>query len=388
LDLDAPFPPPLDLNDYHSARVILFCGRVPVGQCEVRVEQGRVDLERVVLMLPEEVRTRAFVRALQHHLGWCDASFAGFTRPPATLAVCTHERPDDLASCLSALAQAGAPSDELLVIDNAPSTDAARRVVASHSGVRYVHEARRGLNVARNRALAEARHDIVAFCDDDARADAGWADALVANFGDPRTLCVTGLTLPAELDTEAQETFERYSPFGRGFTRRVFGGGGGESPFVVARAGAGANMALRRSVVDLVGPFDETLDAGTPTRSGGDHEMFSRILAAGYRITYEPAAVGWHRHRREWRELRETIHGYGVGVYAMWTRKLLVDREPAVVKLALSWFFGTQLPALVRALLRRRPGVPLELLVAELAGCACGPRAYFASRGKRAAPRG
>jgi len=31
-------------------------------------------------------------------------------------------------------------------------------------------------------------------------------------------------------------------------------------------------MALRRDVIALAGPFDERLDAGTPTRSGGDHE--------------------------------------------------------------------------------------------------------------------
>ena len=136
---------------------------------------------------------------------------------------------------------------------------------------------------------------------------------------------------------EAQEWFERLSPFGRGFERRLFDGTR-DDPVAVARAGAGANMALRRTVLEEVGPFDEALDAGTETRSGGDHEMFGRILAAGYRIVYEPRAVSWHRHRRTWEELREAIHGYGVGVYAMWTRRLMVDRElgRAAARLALA----------------------------------------------------
>ncbi|MCA1627002.1 MAG: glycoside hydrolase family 2, partial [Acidobacteria bacterium] len=94
------------------------------------------------------------------------------------------------------------------------------------------------------------------------------------------------------------------------------------------------NMALRRSAVEQVGFFDEALDAGTPARSGGDNEMFTRILLAGYRIVYEPAALNCHRHRRTWEELRAAIYGYGVGVYAAWTRSLLVEGELSALKVA------------------------------------------------------
>ena len=54
------------------------------------------------------------------------------------------------------------------------------------------------------------------------------------------------------------------------------------------------------SVLETAGPFDERLDAGTPTRSGGDHEMFSRLLATGHRIVYDPAAVSRHHGPRGW----------------------------------------------------------------------------------------
>ena len=139
-------------------------------------------------------------------------------------------------------------------------------------------------------------------------------------------------------------------------------------------------MALRRNVVERVGAFDEALDAGTPTRSGGDHEMFGRILAAGYRIVYEPQAVSWHRHRRTWEELREALQGYGTGVYAIWTRRLLYEHEPAVLRHAARWLYRGQLPRLWHAL-RKNPGsVPLDLLTAELRGCAAGPAAYRKAR--------
>jgi hypothetical protein len=107
--------------------------------------------------------------------------------------------------------------------------------------------------------------------------------------------------------------------------------------------------------------------------------MFSRVLAAGLRIVYEPAALCWHRHRRTWPELCDTLYGYGVGVYAFWTRRLLHEREIRVFRLAGEWLFSHQLPALARSLLRRPDATPADLLLAELRGCAAGPAAYVRS---------
>ena len=135
--------------------------------------------------------------------------------------------------------------------------------------------------------------------------------------------------------------------------------------------------------------FDEALDAGTPRCPAGDHEMFGRILAAGYRIVYEPRAVSWHRHRRTWEELRQALYGYGVGVYAMWTRKLLFEREPGRAEACVRWLRYGQLPRLWRTLRHAAGAVPLDLLVAEFRGCVAGPVAYFRARrqvGGREAP--
>jgi hypothetical protein len=113
--------------------------------------------------------------------------------------------------------------------------------------------------------------------------------------------------------------------------------------------------------------------------------MFGRLLAAGCRIVYEPAAVSWHRHRRSWEELRETLYGYGVGVYAMWTRRLLFDREPGVLRHAVRWLRRGQLPSLWRAARRAPDSVPLDLQLAQLRGCAAGPWAYLRARRQRRA---
>ena len=196
--------------------------------------------------------------------------------------------------------------------------------------------------------MRSAAGEIVAFIDDDAVPDAGWLKAHRAVFEHPLTMVATGLTLPLELETEAQEQFEAVSSFSRGFVPRTFDHRN-MHPLTAGRAGAGVNMALRRAVIDLVGPFDEALDAGTPTHSGGESELMARIIAGGYRIVYTPCALNWHRHRRSIPELRRTIYGYGAGVYAFWTGYTLKEREWAVPLVAGKWFWYDQLPALLRS---------------------------------------
>jgi GT2 family glycosyltransferase len=357
------------------ALVIVRRRDVPVAQFYVAAPDAQLDMD--------EIRRQLEAATVKSRWRWAVDDYLGLDPPqvvpPATVAICTRERPEDLTRALEAVAALDPAPAEVLVIDNAPSTPRTFEVVRSFPSCRYVREDRRGLDAARNRALAEAGSPVVAFTDDDAAPEPGWLGTLLQPFADPRVMCATGLTLPLELETEAQEWFERLSPFGRGFERRLFDGTR-DDPIAVARAGAGANMALRRCVLEQVGPFDEALDAGTETRSGGDHEMFGRILAAGFRIVYEPRAVSWHRHRRTWEELREAIHGYGVGVYAMWTRRLIVDGELGVLRHAARWLRLVQIPRLWRSLRRAPESVPLDLLLAELRGCWAGPQAYAAAR--------
>ena len=380
LDLEFEQLPPeiTGLERYSKALILIRLRGRPVGQTTLPVIGGRIGGTELRDALIDAAGRPLGERWLHDLLEYDRVRLKKFPLPSATVALCTRDRPDDVRRCLGALMCLHDDGQEILVIDNAPSTEATRQIVERYPSVRYVREPRPGLNVARNRALREAQHEIVAFIDDDAAPDGGWLRALLQNFDDPLVYCVTGLTMPLELETDAQEWHERYSTFARGFRRRVFDGTY-FNPMAAGQVGSGVNMALRRSVLQQLGPFDEALDAGTRTRSGGDSEMFSRILSSGYRIVYEPQALNWHRHRRTWRELRRMIYGYGVGVYAAWTRSFLVEHELAMLRPALSWFFGKQLPALIRSMLQPC-SITFDLVLSELRGCAVGPWAYLAAR--------
>lgn len=289
---------------------------------------------------------------------------------PVSIAVCTHERHADLERCLTALLPLAAAGHEVLVIDNAPRSPKTAEIVARYP-FRYLCEPRIGLNHARNRALRAATHSIVAFTDDDAVPDASWISALTQPFSEAKVGCVTGLVLPLELETRAQELFELYCVQRRTFERAVFATP--QLPSSCAGVvGMGANMALRREPALRLGGFDPRLDAGTATHSGGDTDMFARILDNSAEIVYTPDALVWHRHRRSEAELKRCIFGYGVGLYSFLTKRLIEHRDVYALITAARWLAGP----LVKAARRRIQGqvaVPLPLLLAEASGAFLGP---------------
>ena len=378
LDIDLFAPPELleAAGGYEAALVLVRWAGRPIGAVRLAVRDGRVHTDDVVAVVQRE-----FPEAYWEH--WLATHLEAPTREPAdvpraTVAICTRDRPDDLVKCLESMSRLPDDGQEVLVVDSCSATDATALVANNAPRVRYVRADRPGLDVARNVALREARNEIVAFCDDDARVDRHWLRALLPSFTNPCVLAVTGLTMPVELETPAQEWFETFSPFGRGFRRKLYDVRTVDA-LNAGALGAGANMALRRDVFSLVGEFDEALDAGTATRSGGDTDMFRRILAGGYQVVYEPSALSWHRHRRTWPELVDVEYGYGVGVYAGFAAALLDGdlRVPAHVARGLSEW---HLPQLVGSLTGSEDAAPRDTSIAFSRGSLVGPIAYWRAR--------
>jgi GT2 family glycosyltransferase len=308
-----------------------------------------------------------------------------------TVAVCTRDRPDDLARCLDAIQALNPPPDQIVVVDNAPSTNDTRLLVIQRPGVRYVREPRPGLDWARNRAICESTSDIVAFTDDDVVVDPLWVGALKRTFADfPEAMAVTGLVLPHELETAAQLQFEEYGGFGRGFERRVYRVDQAHGERAVAehggtgKFGTGANMAFRKTVFAEIGDFDPALDVGTVTNGGGDLDMFFRVLRSGHTLVYEPAALVRHRHRRDRGQLVRQIANNGIGFYSYLVRNALAQPEDAadIRRLGAWWFCAWDVKRTLLSLLQ--PGrIDRELSMAELAGSVRGLFRY--QRARRAA---
>ena len=253
-----------------AALVLVRLHGVPLGMIGLDCRAGRWSAEGLRDAIRREL-TDAIVGYLAHRAvesppGEVDPIGTLLARPYASqralarsgptisVAVCTRDRPESLAPCLHAISALCPAPHEVLVIDNAPATDATARLVTEmFPAVRYVREMLPGLDRARNRAIAEAHGDVIAFTDDDVEVDAAWLAPVGTLFAhNPELVAVTGLVLPRELATEAQWLFERYGGFARGFERRWhYAPHACHSAIALqhgntGKLGTGANMAFRR----------------------------------------------------------------------------------------------------------------------------------------------
>ena len=407
LDLDEPLPEMPRTLGHAGLTVVLWLSGVPLGRLDYLAEELPLAATALAAAVPHAIAgaagDRVFGRGFEgplplrrpappaepdlHAILTCPALLPALKQAlalpaPETAAerlsvvICTADRPGQLDRCLASLEPNLPWIGEVIVVDNGARPEPTREVVARHAFTRYVAEPRRGLSIARNTGLAQARHEIVAFTDDDVAVHRDWAARLLAGFATPETMCVTGLVLPVELETEAQVVFEReLGGFGQGLRRIAYDPGFFARMMrygaPVWRIGAGANMALRRRAVELVGGFDPRLGAGAAGCSE-DSEFWYRLLAAGWTCRYEPASVVFHEHRREWQALRRQMHAYMRGhVAALLVQYGRHGHAGNLRRLALSLprYYLRQLA--VAAKYRRFSG-RFRLLGAELSGVLAG----------------
>ncbi|MGZ6615945.1 MAG: glycosyltransferase [Solirubrobacteraceae bacterium] len=311
--------------------------------------------------------------------------------PPATVVVATRERPESLSRCIRALLEMDYPEYEIIVVDNAPRTSATRELLRSdpfRTRVVYAREDRRGLAAAHNCGLAHARGAFVAFTDDDVIVDRNWLLELARGFrAAERVACVTGLIVPAELETPAQLVAEQIWGFNKGFSERVFDlSTDADDPFYPYAAGtfgSGANMAFDTAVLRSLGGFDIATGTGTVACGGDDLSGFFSVIASGYQLGYSPAALVRHTHPADYEALRRGAYGYGVGLTAYLTKTVL-DRPVRALELGRLARHGVARACQPGAQRRngREPSLvwPSDLVWAHRRGMVWGPVAYVRSR--------
>jgi O-antigen biosynthesis protein len=124
--------------------------------------------------------------------------------------------------------------------------------------------------------------------------------------------------------------------------------------------------------------FDVGLDVGTAAAGGGDVEYLHRLVASGHLLRYEPEALVWHLHRREFSELERQIfnNGCSVAPYLLTCLRNGTASPGEALRYAASDILGWWI---LRRLLR--PGKHKRRLVfRELAGFLRGVLAYPEAR--------
>jgi GT2 family glycosyltransferase len=351
------------------------------GPTRILVRWGREVLDEVELPAVDAYWSRRLheeqmLRHAPRILALARASPPAVAAPTISVVLCTRDRAQLLTGALDALKRLEVPPAEVIVVDNAPTTDATALVCRSRP-VRRVVEPVPGLDRARNRGWREARGEVVAYVDDDARVDRWWTASLGAAFGQPGVGGVTGLVLAAELDTYAQRYFElRLGGMRKGFVPRVFGPG--HDPGLESfRVGVGTNMAFRRPLLEQLGGFDPRLDVGTATRGGGDLDMFARAVGSGATVVYEPSVLVRHLHRVDRAGLLAQLRDNGTSFRAL--LQCRAEEGPATARTVQRYLWRWHLRRHGRDVLRaarRADFLGVQAALAEAAGSRDGVRAW------------
>jgi hypothetical protein len=123
-----------------------------------------------------------------------------------SVVICSRDRCAELAVCLASIGRQRSPPAEIIVVDNSEE-GSAQSICDRFSGVVHVHQPRPGLSTARNTGVRAATRDLIVFTDDDVEAHPGWLAEIARAFADSNVDAVTGLVLPASLDSRHSVAF-------------------------------------------------------------------------------------------------------------------------------------------------------------------------------------
>jgi len=228
-----------------------------------------------------------------------------------SVVIATHNRAALLGATLEALCRQQYESgDEVIVVDNR-STDATPDVIERAARdfsvpFKHLHESEPGKSPALNAGIAAASGEVLALTDDDVVVAPDWIPAIRRIFEDPSIALVGGRVdprwerpAPRWLRVERQDG---YSPLASPLALLHYG----EAQELGARTAVGANLAVRRDVLDAVGGFATHLGRRSGTLlCGEDHEFCQRAASAGFRCEYRPEI-----RVRHWVPAERTRAGY------------------------------------------------------------------------------
>ncbi len=189
---------------------------------------------------------------------------------------------------------------ELIVVPQGNDPDMLallERYQADDNRIRVVAAEWKNANNARNVGVAAARGDIVAFTDDDCEAASNWVEVIRDVFtahpnvgyvggevvAPPSVRRWTISTCPSAHVLEAV-----YAPSKSGYRAP-------EGFYMI-----GANIAIRREVLDMIGPFDTTLGPGTPFPSCEEQDFGLRAESLDITLMTTKRLVVYHTGGRRY----------------------------------------------------------------------------------------
>jgi glycosyltransferase involved in cell wall biosynthesis/GT2 family glycosyltransferase len=229
--------------------------------------------------------------------------------PPVTALVCTRNRGDSIRLTIETLLQSDYPDFEVIVVDQSTedATANALRMFEDDPRFRYIPSQTKGLGRARNIGIAAAHSDLIIMTDDDCEVPPDWLTVMAEGFAQHPNVAVVYSNVVAGPHDVSAGFVPIYIRQGEQLMTRVSD--------KCADNGIGAAMAVRRSVIEKIGGFDEMLGAGARFTSYEDVDIALRALLRGYYVFETDRTAVVHHGFRTMHEGRElTLRNYyGIG---------------------------------------------------------------------------
>ncbi|MBN2460515.1 MAG: glycosyltransferase [Candidatus Cloacimonetes bacterium] len=222
--------------------------------------------------------------------------------PSVSIIVPVRNSEDNIGYCLQSLIDLDYPDYEIIVVDN-NSTDNTRQIIVDYPAA-VLSEKNIGAYLARNKGIAAARGEIIAFTDADCRVDRNWLQMLVRHYRSKDVGGVGGNLLPFSPSNLIEE-FLSLGKLRIYHSSRISSIGTQGKHFLSHGLGS-ANMSFRKSVLTMVKNFNPHL-----ADFGGDYDLTWRVQRAGYNIIYDPEAIVYHRMRNSIYSMLSQFHAFG-----------------------------------------------------------------------------
>ena len=215
--------------------------------------------------------------------------------PMVSVVICAYDAERTMRDCLQSLRRLDYPNFEVVIVDDG-SRDRTADISMDFPEFRLIRQPNKGLSVARNVGMRAALGEIIAYTDSDCVVDPHWLTLMVRSMIENN---FDGCGGP------------NYAPHEDGWIEASCAASPG-APCQVLVANdraehlAGCNMLFSKAALAKIGGFDPQF-----TSAGDDVDICWRMLDAGFKLGFSPAAFVWHFRRNTVKAYYGQQRGYG-----------------------------------------------------------------------------
>ena len=224
-----------------------------------------------------------------------------------SVAIPAYNEEEYIGACLESLEKQSCPNFEVVVC--LTCTDRTEEIVAGFArrgilDLKVIHEPKKGIALARQRAFEHTSGEIIASADADTEYPPWWIERIREDFmTNPQIVAVCGPVRHREAKGLARLYLSQFYPLIDALAREA-------SERLGLVNVIGSNFAVKRKAFERVGGFDTSLSAFE------DNELAKRLKSEG-EILYDPIMVAYPSARR--------YNGLGVFRVPLWNIKNYIE---------------------------------------------------------------